>query len=129
MTTLNEMKQRLSEAHRAKVETRAKELIAEEQTLQDLRRAHHLTQERMAELLGIGQNSVSRLEKRSNLLLSTLRSYIAAMGGQLRLIVQFPDRAPVDITSLSGETEFPAPARARRRGHRADSTPEHHREV
>jgi transcriptional regulator with XRE-family HTH domain len=115
MTTLNEMKQRLSEAHLAKVETRAKELIAEEQTLQDLRRAQHLTQERMAELLGIGQDSVSRLEKRSNLLLSTLRSYIAAMGGQLRLIVQFPDRAPVDITSLSGDTEFPAPARRRRR--------------
>lgn len=96
MNTLDDIMDR-----RARIEARAKELIAEELTLQDLRKAQKLTQERMAELLGIGQDSVSRLEKRSDLLISTLRSYVAAMGGNLRLIVEFPDRPPVDISSLA----------------------------
>lgn len=69
----------------------------------------------MAELLGIGQDSVSRLEKRSDLLLSTLRSYVAAMGGRLRLIAEFPDRPAVDISSLS-EEGGEGPGRTVRRG-------------
>jgi DNA-binding XRE family transcriptional regulator len=92
MTTLNELLNQLAPERRAKVEERAAELIAEEMTLQDLRKARVLTQERMAQLLGINQDSVSRLEHRSDLLLSTLRTYIAALGGRLELIVQFPDR-------------------------------------
>jgi hypothetical protein len=51
-----------------------------------------LPAERMAEMLDIGQDSVSRLEQRSDLLLSTLRSYVNAMGGSLQLTVRFPDR-------------------------------------
>jgi len=54
-------------------------------SLRELRRAHKLTQERIAETLGIGQDQVSRLEQRSDLLLSTLRSYVEAMGGRLTL--------------------------------------------
>jgi hypothetical protein len=49
----------------------------------------------MAEVLGIGQESVSRLEKRSDLLLSTLRGYVKAMGGELRLVAEFPNRPPI----------------------------------
>jgi DNA-binding XRE family transcriptional regulator len=84
-----------------KIEARASELIAQEMTLRDLRKAHRLTQEHMAEILGVGQDSVSRLEKRTDLLLSTLRSYINAMGGNLKLIVEFPDRPPVLLTGLA----------------------------
>ena len=51
-----------------------------------------LPAERMAEMLDIGQDSVSRLEQRSDLLLSTLRSYVNAMGGSLQLTVRFPER-------------------------------------
>ncbi len=76
------------------------ELIAEEKTLRDLRLALSLTQERMAETLGVGQESISRLEKRSDLLISTLGSYIKAMGGELRLVAQFPDREPVILKGL-----------------------------
>ena len=65
--------------------------------MRDLRKARKLTQERLAELLHMRQESVSRLEKRSDLLLSTLSSYIKAMGGELKLIVQFPDRPPVQL--------------------------------
>ncbi len=82
---------------RARVEARTAMLMAEEATLRDLRQAQHLTQERMAELMGVEQENVSRLERRADLLLSTLSSYVAAMGGKLRLIAEFPDRQPVAI--------------------------------
>ena len=92
---------KLSAAQRKKVEARAVELIAEEMTLRDLRKARALTQARMAEQLGITQDGVSRLEKRSDLLLSTLRKTVEAMGGSLSLIAEFPDRAPVVLTGIA----------------------------
>ncbi len=70
-------------------------------TLRDVRKAREFTQERMAELLGIRQDSISKLEKRTDLLLSTLRSYINAMGGELELVVKFPDRLPVVLTGIA----------------------------
>jgi DNA-binding XRE family transcriptional regulator len=91
----------LSPAHRKKVEARAAELIAEEMTLRELRKARKLTQVRMAKKLGITQDSVSRLEQRSDLLLSTLRKTIKAMGGNLSLVAEFPDRAPVVLSGIS----------------------------
>jgi len=69
-------------ARRKRVEARAAALIAEEMTLQELRRARKLTQVRLAKTLGITQDGVSRLEKRSDLLLSTLRKSLASHGWQ-----------------------------------------------
>ncbi len=92
---------RLSPAQRRKVEARAAELVAEEMTLGELRRARKLTQVRMAKALGITQDSVSRLEKRSDLLLSTLRKTVKAMGGNLSLVAEFPDRPPVVLSGIS----------------------------
>jgi DNA-binding XRE family transcriptional regulator len=100
-TTLKDKMQALSEQRRQKIEARAAELIAEEMSLRDLRQAHLLTQQRMGEFLGIGQEGVSRLEKRSDLLISTLRSYVEAMGGRLHLVAEFPDRPPVVLTGLA----------------------------
>lgn len=119
------MMNQLSPERLTKVETRAAELIAEEITLQDLRKARELTQERMAELLGISQNSVSRIEKQSDLLLSTLRSYIAAMGGNLEIIVRFPDRPSVALYALAGEEEQPAHRTRRARSTANDSKKRH----
>lgn len=107
--SLKDMLDRLPAERRQRIEARAAELIAEEMTLRDLRRARDLTQERLAELLDIGQDSVSRLEKRSDLLLSTLRGYVGAMGGSLELVARFPDRPPVVLTGLSGLDENAAP--------------------
>ena len=70
MTTLQERMDTLPTARRKKVEKRARALIAEEMSLQDLRRARKQTQGRE---LGINQENVSRIEKRSDLLISTLR--------------------------------------------------------
>jgi hypothetical protein len=100
--TLEDKLAGLSPARRKRVEARTTELIAEEQSLRDLRHALALTQEHMAEELGIGQDGISRLEKRSDLLLSTLRGYIEAMGGKLRLVAEFPNRPPVSLGGLQG---------------------------
>ena len=106
-------------AQRKKVEARAAELIAEEMTLRELRHARKLTQVRMAKALGITQDSVSRLEKRSDLLLSTLRKSVQALGGKLSLVAEFPDRAPVVLSGIAQEEDDPTPKPTRRKQHRA----------
>jgi len=111
---VNDVIRTLSSAQRKKVEARATELIAEEMTLQELRRARKLTQVSVAKALGITQDSVSRLEKRSDILLSTLRKAVRVMGGNLSLVAEFPDRAPV---VLSGIAEAGAGAKPTRRRH------------
>jgi DNA-binding XRE family transcriptional regulator len=103
---------RLGRAQRKKVEARAAALIAEEMTLRELRLARKLTQVRMARKLGVTQDSVSRLEKRTDLLLSTLRRAVEAMGGSLSLVAEFPDREPI---VLSGIAQDQPPGRPRRK--------------
>src|SRR5882724_8759238 len=98
---VNDKIRKLNAAQRKRVEARAATLIAEEMTLRELRQARKLTQVRMAKALGITQDSVSRLEKRSDLLLSTLRKAVKAMGGNLSLIAEFPDRAPVVLSGIA----------------------------
>src|SRR5690348_4271376 len=111
---LNDIIRTLSSSQRKKVEARAAELIAEEMTLRELRRARKLTQVNVARALGITQDSVSRLEKRSDILLSTLRKTVRVMGGSLSLVAEFPDRAPV---VLSGIADVVAEAKPTRRKH------------
>ena len=100
MTTLTERLDELPAARRKKVEERAKALLAEEMSLQELRKARKQTQVRVAQKLGINQENVSRLEKRSDLLISTLSGYVEAMGGRLSLVAEFPDRPPIALTGI-----------------------------
>src|SRR2546426_12325190 len=104
MKTLDQKIKELNPARRKKIQDRAAELLAEEMSLRELRRAHKLTQERIAETLGIGQDQVSRLEQRSDLLISTLRSYVEAMGGRLTILAEFPHLRPVTLSGI-GELE------------------------
>ena len=113
MTTLTERLDKLPPARRKKVEARAKELVAEEMSLQDLRKARKQTQVRVAKELGINQENVSRIEKRSDLLLSTLSGYVEAMGGKLSLVAEFPDRPPVALTGLAALDEQKPTAKTR----------------
>ncbi len=101
MSTLEQRMRELSSARRKKIEARAAELVSEEMTLQELRRARKLTQARIAKALCITQDGVSRLERRTDFLLSTLRKSIKAMGGSLSLIVEFPDREPVKLSGIA----------------------------
>lgn len=98
--TLADKLQQLPAARRRKVEARAVELIAEEMSLRDLRKALNRTQVEVAKVLNVGQDTVSRYEQRSDMLLSTLQGYVQAMGGDLELVVTFPDRKPVKLKSL-----------------------------
>jgi predicted XRE-type DNA-binding protein len=77
------------------------EINARQTTLRRLREARALTQSTVAELLEMDQSEVSRLERRSDMLLSTLKRFVEASGGELHLIVQFPESGPVEL--LVGE--------------------------
>ena len=110
MKTLKEKMAALGAVRSQKVETRAAELIAEEMSLRDLRRAHKRTQASLAKTLNITQDQVSRLEKRSDLLLSTMRKYVEGLGGRLTLVAEFPDRPPVVLSGV-GTIEDEASAR------------------
>lgn len=97
--TLNEVMAGLPKARRRAVEKRADELIAEELSLRDLRKALQLTQTDVAASLGKGQDEVSRIEQREDLLLSTLHGYVRSLGGELELVCTFKGRGPVRIKS------------------------------
>jgi len=75
----------------------AERLIAEEMTLRELRRARAQSQAEVGKKLKVKQAEVSKIERRTDMYLSTLRSYIEAMGGELEIIARFPDHAPVRI--------------------------------
>lgn len=106
---VNEVIAKLSGAQRKKVAARAAQLIAEEMTLQEIRKARKLTQQKIAKSLSIGQEGVSKLEQRSDLLISTLRGYVEAMGGQLSLVAEFPDRQPVVLSGIGEQAPDPKP--------------------
>lgn len=121
---LDKMKERikLSPEREEKISQRAQILIEEEMTLRELRKVQQLTQESMAKLLGIEQDSVSRMERRTDMLLSTMSSFVTAMGGSLRLIAEFPNRRPVAIrlSDLQESSRPPARSGRRRKGRVAD---------
>jgi DNA-binding XRE family transcriptional regulator len=108
---VNDIIEKLSTAQRKKVEARAAQLTAEEMTLREIRKARKLTQQKIAKSLRIGQEGVSRIEKRSDLLISTLRGYVEAMGGQLSLLAEFPGREPVALSGIGEEAPGPKPKR------------------
>ncbi|MGA3372548.1 MAG: transcriptional regulator [Terracidiphilus sp.] len=103
--SLEEMLAELPTDRRERIEQRAAELIAEEYRLRDLRRLRRLTQTRLSKKLKIGQEGVSRIEKRTDLYLSTLRSYVEGVGGELTLMVKFPDGPPVVLAGLGENTD------------------------
>jgi transcriptional regulator with XRE-family HTH domain len=94
---LNEKLAELPAARREKIEARAAELIAEEMSLRDLRRALGKTQAKVAADLGVGQDSVARYEQRTDMLISTLSEFVHKVGGTLELTARFPNRNPVRI--------------------------------
>lgn len=104
---LDQVLDSLPAERRTKTEERAAELA----TLKDLRQAMQKTQVDLAAALHIGQDSVSRLEKRSDMLLSTLRGYVEAMGGKLELVAHFPNRPPVVIDHLVDRPRPPKSAK------------------
>jgi transcriptional regulator with XRE-family HTH domain len=96
-TSLDDIINSLPPERRTKIENLTEELVEEVVTLRELRKKQKFTQEDIAQLLGIKQENVSRLERRNNIHLSTLKDYIHALGGKLHLIVEFPNQEPIEI--------------------------------
>jgi ribosome-binding protein aMBF1 (putative translation factor) len=84
---------KLPEERQQAINERTAELIAEEATLRQIREARERSQEDLAKKLHIKQAAVSKLERRTDMYLSTLRGYIEAMGGKLEIVARFPDQA------------------------------------
>lgn len=74
------------------IERGATKLIAEEATLRQLREIRERSQGDMAKQLHVGQAAVSKLERRADMYLSTLRKYIEATGGTLEIVARFPNK-------------------------------------
>lgn len=86
----DELKKELSPEARERVDQRREELLAQ-LPLQELRQAREYTQQQLAESLGVDQSSISRMERRTDMYLSTLRSYVKALGGELEIRACFPE--------------------------------------
>ena len=112
---VNDIINKLTRAQRRKGEARAAQLIAEEMKLQELRRVRKMTQQKISKSLNIGQEGVSKIERRSDLLISTLRRTVEAMGGSLSLVAEFPDRDPVILSGIAED----GPTKPARRKHAA----------
>ena len=112
---LDDVMAALPKDRQARVQARAMELA----TLKDLRQAAQQTQAQMAAALGVRQDTISRLEKRSDMLLSTMRHYVESMGGQLELVAKFPDRPTVVIDHIGAEVSLNPRRSPSRRGRAA----------
>jgi hypothetical protein len=85
-----ELRGKLAPKRQARVRERTQEML-KEMSLQELRQTRKLSQEVIATILGAKQASISKLAHQTDMYVSTLRSYIEAMGGTLEIVAQFPD--------------------------------------
>ena len=105
MASLREIMDEFSDEDKKWIKRRTQELILEENTRQDLRKARANTQAHLAKELGVSQKDVSRIEKHADLLLSTLAGYVETMGGKLSLVAEFPNRPPMVVNGINGIDE------------------------
>jgi len=102
----SDLRARMSPKARAQSEAMTAKLL-KEMPLQELRQALDLTQQQVAETLNIEQAAVSKMENQTDMYLSTLRRFIAAMGGQLDIVARFPE-GTVRITQFGhGDEDAP----------------------
>ena len=86
----SELRARMSPDPQARAAARAEAMLLETQ-LQELRKARSITQIEVARSMSVEQAAISRLERREDMYVSTLRDYIRALGGELKLVASFPD--------------------------------------
>jgi ribosome-binding protein aMBF1 (putative translation factor) len=96
----SELEEKMSPESRVRVDHAVQEAL-KEYPLTELREARGLSQKMLAEALGIQQPAIAKMEKRTDMYISTLRSHIEAMGGQLEITARFPEGS-VKISNFSG---------------------------
>lgn len=89
-TKFQTLREKMSPERRKRIRRRTEELLAE-LPLQELRQARALSQEELAEVLGLNQATISKLERRTDMYLSSLRRFVEAMGGELEITASFPE--------------------------------------
>jgi len=85
-----ELRAKMSPEAQSRAAARAEAMLVEMQ-LQELRKARHVTQVEVAKAMSVEQAAVSKLERREDMYVSTLREYVRALGGELKLVASFPD--------------------------------------
>jgi hypothetical protein len=102
--TLDDMVNSLPKRRRERIDTRYREIKDEIEMLKDLRKAVGKAQGDIAVALRVKQPTVSKMERQADMYLSTLRSYVEAIGGELDLVVRLPSRRPLYLKRLGGTT-------------------------
>ena len=95
----SDLRSRMSPEGQVRAKVKAEAMLTE-MPLNELRQARGLSQKMLADVLNVQQPSIAKLEKRTDMYLSTLRSHIEAMGGQLEVVARFPDGA-IRISNFS----------------------------
>jgi transcriptional regulator with XRE-family HTH domain len=85
-----ELKEKMSPERRGKIEDRAQAMLIG-MALQELRQARQLTQQELANVLNVNQAALSKMENQADMRISTLRKLLSAMGGNLKIIAEFPE--------------------------------------
>jgi DNA-binding Xre family transcriptional regulator len=85
-----ELEAKMSPESRARSDAKAKKMLAE-MPLDKLREAREMTQVHLAKILGVNQAAVSKLERRTDMYVSTLQGFVKAMGGELKITARFPE--------------------------------------
>jgi DNA-binding XRE family transcriptional regulator len=95
----SELRDKMSPRARAKSEVMAQEIL-EQLPLQELRVARAYSQQTLASAMGVPQSAISKIERRTDAYVSTLRKYLHAMGGELQIVAAFPDGSRVEINQF-----------------------------
>lgn len=103
----SDLRARMSPESQVRAKAKGQAMLAE-MPLHELRQARGLSQKKLAEILHVQQPSIAKLEKRTDMYLSTLRNHIEAMGGELDIIARFPDGVVKIINFSELSTEIPA---------------------
>jgi DNA-binding XRE family transcriptional regulator len=98
---------KLPRSEQIAIKAEAQQLIAEELTLAELREARRRSQAELAKKLGVQQSAISRIERRTDMYLSTLSGIVEAMGGTIEIVARFPDRPPVRINQFKALGQTP----------------------
>lgn len=88
--SFKELKEKMSPQRREKIENQARAMLVS-MALQELRQTRHLTQQELANILNVNQAALSKMENQTDMRVSTLRKLLAAMGGNLKIIAEFPE--------------------------------------
>jgi hypothetical protein len=121
--TVDEIIAALPKQRRARIDARYHELKDEVESLAALRKAAGKAPADLAAILKIKQLSISKIEKQTDMYLSTLRSYVEAIGGELDLIVRLPARRAVRLNRLGDALDGSAKGKSQPRATRARARP------